>query len=247
MRHSAMGFAERPCLAPLGNGVSSPPTEASPKVPAMRRDVQRVPEASRKAEIDGSCCCKRMKKAPVPSRTPHCVGWSEMFTFGQCVLHTFARLRSRGVVSSAGPASDLCRVPTVWLTKGLCRVRADPDAMLFLSRVPAPLGYAPTEAVRHTTPRSELRCQNGGRWSRSSITTRADHPRRGCRAPWQGGVDQRPREPARARPARATARPRRSAARRAQQCGRRRRSPRHQARNLRRRIRHVGQGDRVQE
>ena len=150
----------------------------------MRRDVQRVPEASRKAEIDGSCCCKRMKKAPVSSRTPHCVGWSEMFTFGQCVLHTFARLRSCGVISSAGPASDLCRVPTVWLTKGLCRVRADPDAMLFLSRVPAPLGYAPTQAVRHTTPRSELRCQNGGRWSRSSITTRGDHPRRGCRAPW---------------------------------------------------------------
>lgn len=65
-----------------------------------------------------SPCVARSKMSPRQHQA------AAMFTFGQRILHAFATLSSRGGVSSAG-ASDLPRVPTVRLTKGLRHLRAD--------------------------------------------------------------------------------------------------------------------------
>jgi hypothetical protein len=75
---------------------------------------------------------------PRPVRRP-------LFGFEQCVLHAFARLRSYGVVPSAGAeGSDLCRVPAVQFTTRVRHVRAGQDRVLLLPGMSLPLGHCPT-------------------------------------------------------------------------------------------------------
>ena len=80
----------------------------------------------------------------------------QVFGFEQCVLHVFVRLRSYGVVPSAGAeASDLCGVPPVQFTTRLRHVRAGQDLVLLLPRMSVPLGHRPTRTVRPVRRRDD--------------------------------------------------------------------------------------------